>query len=107
MNRKEIRYLLFRIRSEEEGVSKVGAKSLPKGFKKGFSTQKKFQGWNNFGVTWDVGGREPNEDNPHEDATSREPSPWVIVMRDESLDAEWNKVLTRVVVPLPVKEIKP
>ena len=70
---------------------------------RGFSFQKKFQGWNNFGVTWDVGGRVPNEDNPLEDATTKEKSPWVIVMRDESLDEAWNKVLDRVVTPLPVK----
>ena len=99
MTRKQIRYLLFRLKSDSEGVSKAPA--LPKGFKKSFSSQKKFQGWNNFGVTWDVGGRVPNEDQPHEDATSKEPSGWVIVMRDESLDEEWDRVLADVVTPLP------
>ena len=104
MNRKDIRYLLFRLKSHGEGVCDIGDLA-PEGFEKGFSSQKKFQGWNNFGVTWDVGGRTPNEDNPAEDATSREKSPWVIVMRDESLDAEWNKILSRVVVPLPVEVV--
>ena len=58
MNRKDIRYLLFRIKTEAEGG--VETPPLPAGFIKSFETQIKFQGWLSFGVTWDVGGRVPN-----------------------------------------------
>ena len=100
MNRKNIRYVLFRLKSQEEGVSDA-SDVIPENFEKTFSSQKKFRGWSSFGVTWDVGGRVPDEFNPLEDATSKEDSPWVIVMRDESIDEAWNKVLQRVVTPLP------
>ena len=99
MTRKQIRYLLFRLKNELENGVPVGG--LPDNFKAAFIHQKKFQGFNNFGVSWDVGGRIPNEQFPHEDATTKEPSAWVIVMRDESLDDAWNRVLSKVVVTLP------
>lgn len=99
MNRKQIRYNLFRLKTEAEGGTK--APKLEKGFKKSFESQKKFQGWISFGVTWDVGGRVLNEDFPHEDTTSREESPWTIVLRDKSLDEAWNDVLREVVTEIP------
>ena len=99
MNRKDIRYLMFRLKTEVEGGNI--APELPKGFKKTFETQKKFQGWLSFGVTWDVGGRVLTEENPNADTTSDENSFWTIVLRNESLDEAWNKVLEKVVVEIP------
>ena len=99
MTRKQIRYLLFRIRTAAEGGSECP--EPPENFKKSFESQAKFLGWPSFGVTWDVGGRIPNEDNPLIDATSKESDQWTIVLREESLDDAWNTVLARVVTPLP------
>lgn len=99
MERKEIRYKLFRLKTQAEGGNK--APKMPKGFKKTFESQKKFQGWLSFGVTWDVGGRKLTEENPNEDTTSEENCCWTIVLRDESLDDAWNKVLEKVVVEIP------
>ena len=98
MTRKQIRYLLFRLKTQTE--SGVETPKLPKGFRKSFTTQKKFQGWTSFGVTWDVGGRIPNEDNPHSDTTSEEESAWTVVMRDKSLDELWNDQLEKSLTPL-------
>lgn len=98
MLRKEIRYKLFRLKTEAEGGAK--APEMDKGFKKSFEAQKKFQGWMSFGVTWDIGGRTPNEENPTIDATTTEESHWTVVLRDVSLDDAWNEVLSKVVVEL-------
>lgn len=101
MTRKQIRYLLFRLKTQtDEGLD---TPKLNKGFKKSFESQKKFQGWSSFGVTWDVGGRILNDDNPIHDTTSIEESPWTIVLRDKSLDEAWNDVLRKVVPELPIE----
>lgn len=78
LTRRQIRYLLFRLRTQEIGGAKAPTK-LPRGFKKSFTEQPKFRGWASFGVTWDV--------------AEKPDSPWTIVFRDKSLEQEWNEVL--------------
>lgn len=55
-NRKKIRYQLYRLRTESEG--KCAANS-DKDFKDIFEKQSFFDGWGNFGTTWDVAFDEP------------------------------------------------
>ena len=67
--RKRVRYQLARLRTEADGGPKA---EPPKGFKKHYSKQKWFDGWVNWGETWDVGtpfmdGEFQNEDSSSED----------------------------------------
>ena len=50
--RKRVRYQLSRLKTEADGGPESEA---PKGFKKFYSKQKWFDGWENWGITWDVG----------------------------------------------------
>ena len=50
--RKRVRYNLARLKTEADGGPKA---EPPRGFKKFYADQKWFDGWENWGVTWDVG----------------------------------------------------
>lgn len=58
--RKGVRYNLARLRKEAvDGSPKA---TPPRGFKKFYSDQMWFDGWENFGITWDVGTPMRTED---------------------------------------------
>lgn len=81
MRRREIRYLLGRVKTNElEGVK---LPKLPDGFKQSFESQERFRGWPSFMVTWDV-----------------DDSGWQIVMLDKSAEQAWNELLTEKVPAL-------
>ena len=55
--RQDIRYWCFRLQTEaEEGVPSTGR---PRGLKPHFEKQEWFDGWENFGKTWDVEADDP------------------------------------------------
>ncbi len=81
MNRRKIRYLLRRIKSNVDTKNDPDAKliklpKLPKGFRKSFEEQPRFRGWMGYQVTWDV-----------------DESGWTIVLLDKSLEEKWNDLL--------------
>ena len=83
MLRKAIRYTLFRLKKkEDEGVPI----RTPAGFKKFYSDQKWFDGWENFGVTWDVGDPLDPKDRGSDD-------PFEVVARYQSVNEEWDEVV--------------
>lgn len=82
LTRRQIRYLLRRIRTKEE--SGINLPKLPKGFRKSFEEQDKFRGWLAYQVTWDV-----------------DDSGWNIVFLDKSLEEQWNETLMEKVPELP------
>jgi len=89
MDRRKIRYLLRRIKSnvDSKNDSKmplIKLPGLPKGFKKSFEEQPRFRGWMGYQVTWDV-----------------DESGWNIVMLDKSLEQSWNELLADKVPELP------
>ncbi len=81
--RRKIRYILFRLKKkEDEGVPV----RTPAGFKKFYSDQKWFDGWENFGVTWDVGDPLDPKDRGSDD-------PFEVVARYQSVNEEWDEVV--------------
>lgn len=72
--RKAVRYQLYRLRTESEG--KCAAESTKK-FVKAFESQDIFDGWRNFGTTWDVSLEDP----------------MLIVRRDLSEQEEWDNIV--------------
>ena len=86
MNRRQIRYLCARCKSEAEGFAEKP--ELVEGFLETFESQPNFRGWMGFGVSWDVDVNDP----------------WRIVLRDKSIEDEWHEVLEQVVPELPVKK---
>ena len=81
--RKRVRYTLFRLKSKEEnGVTF----RPPAGFKKFYADQKWFDGWENFGVTWDVG-------DPLDPAGRGSDDPFEAVARYQSVNEEWDAVI--------------
>ncbi len=71
--RRRIRYCLFRLNTEEaEGIP---VDDIPAGLKKHYESSEEFDGWKNFGVTWDV------DDN----------DPLVTVPRYESINEAWDR----------------
>lgn len=82
--RKQIRYRLFRLRSE--AVDEIEFDDTPKGFKKFYADQKWFDGWENFAVTWDVGDPENPEPRGSGD-------PLEVVPRYMSIEEEWEETL--------------
>ena len=82
-NRRQIRYLLRRLRSfHEEGLE---LPTLPEGFTETFERQERFRGWTNYQKVWDVD----------------EESGWTIVMLDKSAEQAWNELLIEKVPELP------
>ena len=83
MLRRKIRYTLFRLKKkEDDGV----AIRTPAGFKKFYSDQQWFDGWENFGVTWDVGDPLDPKERGSED-------PFEAVARYQSVNEEWDAVI--------------
>ena len=72
--RKQVRYQLYRLRSEAEGKSQSQS---TEDFKKSFESQPLFDGWRMFGTTWDV-----SMDDPYR-----------IIHKDISEQDEWNEVI--------------
>lgn len=76
MNRRQVRYWLFRFKTEEEGGCE--ASESPEGLREAFECLPSFKfagGWKSFGVTWDV----------------QEEDPFEIMPLDESLWDAWHK----------------
>ena len=70
--RKQVRYWLFRLKTEADGGP--AAQDVPRGLRGYYKKQEWFDGWENFGVTWDVAAEDPLETWP----------------RDESIEEEWE-----------------
>ena len=68
--RKRVRYQLSRLKTEADGGPKA---KPPKGFKKHYSKQEWFDGWSNWGDTWDVGTPLIGEEFQNVDSTSEDP----------------------------------
>jgi len=87
--RKQIRYWLSRLRSE--ALEDKEKPDLPKGFKKFFSDQEYWDGWENWGITWDVGTpmRQPDPDN----AEYWSDDPLEVVPRFVSIEEEWEETI--------------
>lgn len=58
--RKQVRYNLSRLKTEADGGDKA---EPPYEFKPYFENQKWFDGWENWGVTWDVGTPDRDADS--------------------------------------------
>ena len=82
MHRRQIRYLLSRLRTEATGG--VEPPKLPDGFRETFERQDKFRGWPNYQKVWDV-----------------DDSGWSIVLLDISAEEAWNNLLMEKVPELP------
>ena len=81
MNRRKIRYLLRRIKSNVDSKADASQPTiklpkLPKGFKQSFEEQPRFRGWMGYQVTWDV-----------------DDSGWTVVLLDKSLEQQWAELL--------------
>ena len=82
MTRRQIRYLLARLKTEATGG--VKPPKLPEGFRESFERQDKFRGWPNYQVVWDV-----------------DDSGWGIALLDISAEEAWNNLLMEKVPELP------
>jgi len=82
MTRRQIRYLISRLRTAATGG--VEPPDLPEGFAETFERQDKFRGWANYQKIWDV-----------------DESGWNIVLLDISAEEAWNKLLLEKVPELP------
>lgn len=81
MDRRKIRYLLRRIKTNVETRSNpdsetIALPKLPKGFRKSFEGQPRFRGWMGYQVSWDV-----------------DLEGWTIVLLNKSLEEKWNELL--------------
>lgn len=59
LNRKTVRYFCFRFSTEANGGAK--SEGAPDGLREHFEKLAWFQGWKNFGSTWDVVHSSPLE----------------------------------------------
>lgn len=96
LTRRQIRYLCFRLQTEEEGGNKANSKEggimeFLEEVKNHMEEQEDFGGWLKFAKTWDVD----------------EKSPLVAVKRTSSIQTEWNKILKEETKVLPAVEEKP
>ena len=73
-NRKRIRYQLYRLKAEAEGIC---GNVSEEGFKELFEEQPFFDKWRNFSISWDVAMDEPMR----------------IVHRYHSMADEWDEVI--------------
>lgn len=85
LGRRKVRYRLYRIKSEDPLADD--------GLKGHFESQPEFDGWHNFGVTWDT-GKEGEWPDGH----------FVAVPLKESLEASWQKTLLGLVEDFPVED---
>ena len=81
MDSTKINRLLALLKAKAEYTDRKLDFEVPEGFKESFENQKGFRGWINYHETWDV--------NP-DDA-------WVVIVRTQSLTAEWHRQLVKVV----------
>jgi len=72
--RKKVRYQLYRLQSEANGISSSVSEE---GFKELFEEHPFFEGWRNFSISWDV-----SMDDPYR-----------IVHRHHSVLEEWDEVV--------------
>jgi hypothetical protein len=77
--RKQVRYWLFRLKTEADGGPK--AVGVPRGLRAYFKKAEWFDGWENFGVTWDVESDDPTTTRP----------------RYESIHEEWDHKIDGIV----------
>jgi len=95
LTRRQIRYICFRLQTEDAGgakakIEKEGVMKYVGEVRKHMEGQSEFDSWANFAKTWDVGDK----------------SPLVVVVRKESIDTEWNKVLVEEAKELPIESKK-
>lgn len=81
--RRGVRYRLFRLKNEAEGGATI---ETPEGFKEHYEAQKWFDGWDKFGITWDVG--DPVRPQPRGSE-----NPLEVVPRYVSVQEEWEDVV--------------
>lgn len=81
-NRRQIRYLLRRLRSHEEDGLELPV--LPEGFMETFERQERFRGWSNYQKVWDV-----------------DDIGWTIKFLNKSAEQAWNELLAETVPELP------
>jgi len=80
--KRKARYWCFKMRhSTVDGTKKPDA---PKGFVKFIEELPGFAGWQHFAKSWDISGN----------------NPFTIVLRLESVWAEWDHVMNRVAIPI-------
>ena len=68
--RKQVRYWLFRLKTAADGGPK--AAGTPRGFRAHFKESEHFDGWENFGVTWDVVPEDPIVTCPRYESVNEE-----------------------------------
>lgn len=95
LNKRQVRYLCFRLQTEALGGSKAtkeknGIMSFVDEIKDHMESQDDFGGWPKFAKTWDVD----------------EKSPLVTVKRSSSIQTEWNKVLREEAKELPIAAVE-
>ena len=86
LTRRQIRYICFRIQTEQSGGAKMGALPFVNEVKKHLESQEYFGTWINFGKTWDVD----------------EKSFLVAVQRTSSIQSDWNATVEKNAKELPV-----
>ncbi len=84
ISRRELRYRLYRLKNQNQVDIEDGIATF-------FEGQAEFDGWHNFGETWDV-GLEGSFPNGH----------WVAVKRKKSVMQEWEEVVSKHVQEFPV-----
>jgi len=86
LGRRKVRYRLYRIQAGDLVDSKDGLKAH-------FESQDEFDGWHNFGVTWDTG-----------DEGEWPEGHFLAVPLAESLEAQWQKTVLGLVKDFPTDE---
>lgn len=82
--KRKTRYLCFTMKNITEGGSDEIL--VPDKLIEYFESMPEFEGWHNFGVTWDV----------------KKNDPLSIFFRDFSVNQEWDATMRRVVPELPI-----
>ena len=82
LQRRRIRYLLYRLQAE--AAEDKPRPDLPEGFEEFFESQKWFDGWGNFAVTWDVG-------DPMDEESRGSADPFEVLPRYMSVWEEWDE----------------
>lgn len=95
LTRRNIRYICFRLQTEATGGVKAekeveGIMQFVDEVRDHMEQQADFDGWNNFGKTWDVG----------------EKSFLVAVLRKSSIQSDWNKILKEEAKALPKEKVQ-
>ena len=88
LTRRKVRYWCFRFHTE--AIDGVDSSDAPEGLKEKFEEMEWFQGWDKFGVSWDIS----EEDN------------FRIVPRKTSIHQDWDKVIMSKFPVLPLENIE-